>query len=412
MLLASLLKRLISVGSLTVVDGDGESHRFQGTDGPAVTMRLHDRRLHHWLFFDPSLAGGEAYVDGRLSVVDAEIYDLLDLIGRNLETRGHSGIAGWVGWLHWLFRRVRQFNPVDRARANAAHHYDLTGDLYDLFLDSDKQYSCGYFAQPGISLERAQIEKKRLIAAKLLLKPGMTVLDIGSGWGGLALYLAREFDVAVTGLTLSAEQRKASETRARAAGLADRVRFHLRDYREQTGSFDRVVSVGMFEHVGIDHFKRYFSQIHDLLAPDGVALLHTIGRIDGPGITDPWIGRYIFPGGYIPALSEIMPAIEKSRLWTTDIEVLRLHYAETLRHWRRRFQRNRDKAKALYDERFCRLWEYYLAVSEVSFRHLFTTVFQIQLAKRQDAVPPTRDYIHDSLAGAEKAVRRHGTRAA
>jgi cyclopropane-fatty-acyl-phospholipid synthase len=413
MLLARLLDRLISVGSLTVIDADGNPHLFQGTAGPAVTVHLHDRALHYRLFFNPSIEVGEAYMDGRISIVDSDIYGLLELIGVNLEVLGRSGLDGWKGWLYRLLRRVRQFNPVGRSRANVAHHYDLTAALYELFLDSDKQYSCAYYPESGISLERAQQEKKHLIAAKLLLKPGMTVLDIGSGWGGLALYLAKEFGVEVTGLTLSAEQQKAAEARAREQGLADRVRFHLRDYRQQIGTFDRIVSVGMFEHVGIDHYKRYFSQVHDLLKPDGVALLHTIGRSDGPGATDPWIARYIFPGGYIPALSEIMPAIEKNLLWTTDVEVLRLHYAETLRDWRRRFQCNRDKAKVLYDERFCRMWEFYLAVSEVSFRHLATTVFQIQLAKRQDAVPITRDYIHGAdEARADKVVHRHGSRAA
>jgi len=413
MLAARLLDRLISVGSLTVIDAAGNTHLFRGAAGPAVTVRLHDRGLDYRLFFDPSLGFGEGYTDGRISVVDADIYGLVELIGRNLAILGRSGLHGWKAWLYRLLRRVHQFNPVGRARINAARHYDLTGALYDLFLDSDKQYSCAYFTRPGISLESAQAEKKRLIAAKLLLRPGMTVLDIGSGWGGLAIDLAREFGVDVTGLTLSSEQRKAAEARAREQGLADRVRFYLRDYREQTGAFDRIVSVGMFEHVGIDHYKRYFAQVHDLLKPDGIALLHTIGRIDGPGVTDPWIDRYIFPHGYIPALSEVMPAIEKSRLWTTDVEVLRLHYAETLRHWRQRFARNRDKAKALYDERFCRMWEYYLAVSEVSFRHLATTVFQIQLAKRQDAVPLTRDYIYGAgEVGAHKTVRRRGSRAA
>jgi len=413
MLLARLLDHLISVGSLTVIDANGKHHVFEGTAGPAATVRLHDRALHHQLFFNPSRGFGEAYMDGRLSVVAADIYDLMELIGINMEALGRSGLSGWKAGLYQLLRPVRQFNPIERARANAAHHYDLTGALYDLFLDSDKQYSCAYFVQPGIGLERAQAEKKRLIAAKLLLKPGMTVLDIGCGWGGLALYLAREFGVDVTGLTLSSEQQKAAEARAGDQRLSDRVRFHLRDYREQTGAFDRVVSVGMFEHVGIDHYKRYFAQVHDLLNPDGVALLHTIGRSDGPGTTDPWIDRYIFPRGYIPALSEVMPAIEKNRLWTTDIEVLRLHYAETLRHWRQRFARNRDKAKALYDERFCRMWEYYLAISEVSFRHLATTVFQIQLARRQETVPLTRDYIFDAgEAHAHANVRRHGSRAA
>ena len=412
MLASRLLNRLITVGSLRLMDADGKVHRFQGANGPGVFLRLNDRALHHKLFFNTSLAFGEAYVDGRLTVENGDIYAALELFGRNLEAMGQSGINGWMGGVYRLLRWIRQFNPVPRARKNAAHHYNLTETFYDLFLDSDKQYSCAYFERPKIGLDEAQRAKRRLIAAKLLLAPGMKVLDIGCGWGGLALYLAREADVEVTGLTLSEEQLKAARRRAREQGLADRVQFHLRDYREETGRYDRVVSVGMFEHVGIAHYRRYFAQVRDLLTADGVALIHTIGRADGPGFTDPWIDKYIFPGGYIPALSEIAPAIEKAGLWTTDLEVLRLHYAETIRHWRGRFARNRDKARALYDERFCRLWEYYLAVSEVSFRYLATTVFQIQLAKRQDAVPLTRDYLGNKSPRIGDTEHAAGSRAA
>jgi cyclopropane-fatty-acyl-phospholipid synthase len=403
---------LITVGSLRLIDATGKAHLFQGTKGPDAGLRLNDRALHQKLFFNPSLAFGEAYVDGSLVVEDGDIYATLELLARNLEALGQSGINGWMSGVYRVLRWVRQFNPIGRARKNAVHHYNLTESFYDLFLDADKQYSCAYFERPDLGLDEAQRAKQRLIAAKLLLKPGMRVLDIGCGWGGLAMHLAREAGVQVTGLTLSDQQLKAAQRRARDQGLADRVQFHLRDYREETGRFDRIVSVGMFEHVGIAHYRRYFSQVRDLLTPDGVALIHTIGRADGPGFTDPWINKYIFPGGYIPALSEIAPAIEKAGLWTTDLEVLRLHYAETIRHWRRRFARNRDNVRALYDERFCRMWEYYLAVSEVAFRYLATTVFQIQLARRQDAVPLTRGYLAETgprIGGAEHPA---GSRAA
>jgi cyclopropane-fatty-acyl-phospholipid synthase len=417
MLVSHLLNRLIRVGSLTVIDANGNAHLFEGAEepgSPAVTVRLHHKALHHRLFTNPPLALGESYTNGTLTVENADLYDFLDLIGRNMNLSGLSQLNGTTGWINWLLRRVQQWNPAGWSYFNAASHYDLSGDLYDLFLDADKQYSCAYFPIPGSGLDEAQEAKKRHIAAKLLIEPGQKVLDIGSGWGGMAIYLARMTGADVTGLTLSAEQLKVSRRRAREAGLSDRVRFHLRDYREQAGVFDRIVSVGMFEHVGIDHFRTYFSQLRDLLSEDGVALLHTIGRMDGPGATDPWIRKHVFPGGYIPALSEIMPAIEKTGLLTTDIEILRLHYAETLRHWRRRFKDNREKAITLYDERFFRLWEYYLAISEISFRYLASTVFQIQITRSQDAVPLTRDYMTllEKSDGKTKPARAGSSRAA
>ncbi|MGH7044553.1 MAG: class I SAM-dependent methyltransferase, partial [Acetobacteraceae bacterium] len=277
---------------------------------------------------------------------------------------------------------------------NVAHHYDLDGRLYSLFLDRDRQYSCAYFPRGDETLEAAQEAKKRHIAAKLCLdRPDLSVLDIGCGWGGMALTLARDFGAKVLGVTLSVEQLNEARTRAAAAGLADRVRFELLDYRAVTGQFDRIVSVGMFEHVGVDHYRTFFATMANRLAPDGVALLHAIGRNEGPGSTNPWLAKYIFPGGYCPALSETLAASERSGLRLTDIEILRLHYAETLRHWRRRFSANRDTIASLYDERFCRMFEFYLAGSELSFRHDNMMVFQIQLAHRQEAVPLTRAYI-------------------
>ena len=332
-------------------------------------------------------------MEGDLTIESGSLYDFLEFMAQNLAAVGPSHLMRLRERVGYLSRRFMQYNPVALARRHAAHHYDLTGALYELFLDPDRQYSCGYFMDPEEDLKTSQLHKKQHIAAKLLLKSGQKVLDIGSGWGGLAVYLAEVEDVDVTGLTLSHEQHKVAERRARDRGLGEQVRFHLRDYRQEYGEYDRIVSVGMFEHVGVPYYDAYFGAVRDRLKLDGVALVHTIGRADGPGVTNPFIRKYIFPGGYIPALSEVIPAIESVGLYITDVEVLRLHYAETLRAWRAKFLTNRDSAVNLYDERFCRMWEYYLAASEVSFRYLGLVVFQIQLAKRQDAVPLTRDYI-------------------
>lgn len=398
MLLSRLLKRIIRRGALTVIDARGRRHHFAGeggTEHPPVTIRLHDPALHHRLWFNPKLAVGEAYMDGTLTIEQGSLYDFLALAGDNM-TRAEADMVGWTDMAARMLRRLRQFNPAGRARRNVAHHYDLSGTLYDLFLDNDRQYSCAYFPRPDASLEEAQDAKKNHIAAKLLLKPGMRVLDIGCGWGGMALSLARLEDVHVTGITLSEEQLKVARERAQRAGLAHRVEFHLRDYRHQEGRFDRIVSVGMFEHVGVNHYGAFFEKVKSLLPPDGVALLHSIGRADGPGHTNPWIQKYIFPGGYSPALSEVMPAVERTGLYVTDIEILRLHYAETLRRWRERFQRHRDRIRELYDERFCRMWEFYLAGSEIAFRYMGHIVFQMQMSPSVDAVPLTRDYITET----------------
>ncbi len=298
-------------------------------------------------------------------------------------------------------RRVQQFNPAPRARRNVAHHYDLSSKLYDQFLDRDRQYSCGYFVRPDDSLDQAQAQKKALIAQKLLLSPGMRVLDIGCGWGGLALSLARDHGVSVLGVTLSEEQHRIATRRAREAGLEDQVEFRLTDYRHVGETFDRVVSVGMFEHVGVPHYREYFRNVHDRLAPDGVALIHTIGWTGPPHTSSRWVDKYIFPGGYVPSLSEMVAAVEHEDLFTTDIEVWRLHYAETLRHWHDRFMAHIDRVREIYDERFCRMWRYYLVASEMTFRYNKQVVFQVQLAHRRDAVPLTRDYLWDNPAPAE-----------
>ncbi|HET9148860.1 MAG TPA: cyclopropane-fatty-acyl-phospholipid synthase family protein [Alphaproteobacteria bacterium] len=396
MLLARLLERLVRTGSLTLIDAKGGTHRFGDGGRPRVTIRLHDRSLNWRIPLSPSLAVGEAFMDGRLTVEEGTLRDFLEVVSRDYDAVGRSGLARLANRAAHLVRRFQQFNPKFRARRNVAHHYDLTGRLYELFLDSDRQYSCAYFRKPGISLEEAQTAKREHIAAKLLLdRPGLRVLDIGCGWGGLGLHIASRAGADVTGITLSTEQAKVAAERTQALGLEKRARFVLRDYRAETGRYDRIVSVGMFEHVGVPHYRAFFHQMEKCLAPDGVALLHFIGRLDGPGVTDPWIRKYIFPGGYVPALSEVLPVIERAGLIVTDIEVLRLHYAETLRNWHKRFMANRDEIKSLTDERFCRMWEFYLLGCEMAFRHFNQAVFQIQIAKRVDALPITRDYISE-----------------
>jgi cyclopropane-fatty-acyl-phospholipid synthase len=353
------------------------------------------------------VAVGEAYMDGGLIPGEGGIYQTLDVLVINLTANaaGHP-IGRFRAALGQLKRRIDQYNPAHRAQRNVAHHYNLNGRLYSLFLDRDRQYSCAYFPRGDETLEQAQIAKKRHIAAKLCLdRPDLTVLDIGCGWGGLALTLAREYGARVLGITLSTEQLTEARGRAAAEGLGDRVSFELLDYRALDRTFDRVVSVGMFEHVGVGHYREFFDAVARCLNPDGVSLLHAIGRSDGPGFTNPWIAKYIFPGGYCPALSEVIPRVEQSSLVATDIEVLRLHYAETLRHWRRRLIANRDTIASLYDERFCRMFEFYLCGSEIAFRREGHMVFQIQLAHRQTAVPLTRDYItaFESASGRQKS---------
>ncbi len=395
MLLSRLLRNRFRTGRLEIIDARGRRHVFGNDPEPRIVLRFHDRALGHRLFFayDPGL--GEAYMDGRLSIEEGDVYGLLELCAANLATIEGHWLHRCRGALELLVRRLGHFNPASRSRRNVAHHYDLSGRLYELFLDADRQYSCAYFGQPDFSLEEAQEAKKRRLAAKLLLTPGQRVLDIGSGWGGLGLHLARESGARVVGVTLSEEQHRVSRQRAAAAGLGDRVDFQLQDYRSLEGSFDRIVSVGMFEHVGTRHYPAFFAKCRDLLSDDGVALLHTIGRAGGPASTSPWTRKYIFPGGYSPALSEVVPVIERSGLVITDIEVLRLHYAETLRAWRQRLAQNRDEVMELYDKRFLRMWEFYLAASEAMFRYGGHLVFQIQFAKRQDAVPITRAYLDE-----------------
>jgi cyclopropane-fatty-acyl-phospholipid synthase len=390
MALQSFLRKVVREGSLTVRLPGGMSLKLGDGGGPPVTIAITSKRWMARIAADPSLAIGEAYMEGGLVLEQGGIYDFVEIIGRNAKHRPTRRPGPLERW--WLDRRM-QANQRAAARRNVAHHYDLSVDFYRRFLDADMQYSCAYFGRPDASLEEAQLAKKRHLAAKLLLAPGHRVLDIGCGWGGLALTLARETGAAVDGITLSTEQLATAQARAETAGLAARTSFSLTDYRDVAGPYDRIVSVGMFEHVGRPNFQAYFDQVARLLKDDGLAVIHSIGRYEGPSFTQSWIAKYIFPGGYIPAMSEVLACVERADLMVTDIEILRLHYAETLRAWRERFTAQRAEIAEIYDERFCRMWEFYLCVSEIAFRYRGYMVFQLQLAKNVDAVPLTRDYI-------------------
>jgi cyclopropane-fatty-acyl-phospholipid synthase len=392
-LLVRFLKKHVKGGMAKVILPSGRTETVGDRPSPAITVRLADQAALFQLVRDPDLAFGELFMDGRMQVLEGTVYDLLAIATQSVR---NVQVAAWIEGLRRLRNAAWKLfsgNPKAKAKANVAHHYDLDFRLYRTFLDEDFQYSCAYFERPDQSLDEAQLAKKRHIAAKLLVRPGQRVLDIGCGWGGLAIYLARTCKVHVTGVTLSEEQHRVARERVAKAALGDVIDIRLMDYRDVQGTFDRVVSVGMFEHVGKGDYPAFFDKVRDVLPEDGVALLHTIGCGDEPGPTNPWVTKYIFPGGYLPALSDVTPVIEKSDLITTDIETLRLHYAFTLKHWRDRFLARRDEMVKLYDERFCRMWEFFLAASEAAFRFDRTLVFQIQMAKHEDAVPITRDYI-------------------
>jgi cyclopropane-fatty-acyl-phospholipid synthase len=411
-LLRMALERLIRTGNLRLTTAAGPTFTFGDGTGRPVAIRLATRGVERRILIDPELRFGEAYMDGDIIIEQGSIADVLAIVlGQKRDGRPPPWAQPqWL--LRYLYRRLQQFNPRPRARRNVAHHYDLNGQLYALFLDADRQYSCAYFESGDQSLDDAQLAKKRHLAAKLLIAPGQRVLDIGCGWGGLALYLAELCDARVTGITLSREQHAFAQVRASEKELSDKLEFRLLDYRDVSEKFDRIASVGMFEHVGVGFYDTFFRKCYEMLADDGVMLLHSIGRSDGPNVTNPWIAKYIFPGGYIPALSEVLPAIERAGLLVTDTEILRLHYAETLKAWRERFLAHREDVERLYDPRFVRMWEFYLAASEMAFRQQAMMVFQIQLTKQQGIVPMTRDYIIreetrlHSLEGASRAPLR------
>lgn len=403
MSLQSFLRNTVREGDLTLELPGGHVLKLGDGSGPPLKARITSAAWAARIAAKPGLGVGEAYVDGGLVLEQGDIADFIDLIGANAKFKKRKKRGPLARW--WRDRR-REANHRRAARRNVAHHYDLSNELYRRFLDEDMQYSCAYFARPDMTLEEAQLAKKRHIAAKLALQPGQTVLDIGCGWGGMALTLAEETGVEVDGITLSTEQLALAQQRAEAKGLSGRARFSLTDYRDVPGPYDRIVSVGMFEHVGRPNYQAYFDGVARLLKDDGVALIHSIGRPEGPNVTNAWVAKYIFPGGYIPALSEVLPAIERAGLYVTDIEILRLHYAETLKNWRERFAARREEIAGMMDERFCRMWEFYLGISEMAFRHRGHFVFQVQLAKRIDALPVTRDYMGEAERALTSPARR------
>jgi cyclopropane-fatty-acyl-phospholipid synthase len=403
-LLQGVVGRLVRTGNLTVTDPDGTVETFGDGSGALVHVVVKSHQAQRAILLDPTLAVPEAYMNGEIDFVEGDVLEFLRIVYQNM---GPDGIdVAWTKAIEGLriaFRRLQQINTATRSRRNVQHHYDLSREFYRLFLDDDMQYSCAYFERADMTLEEAQLAKKRHLAAKLRLQPGQQVLDIGSGWGGLGLYLAGTFDVNVLGVTLSSEQHTLATDRAHDAGLESHVHFELKDYRDLQERFDRIISVGMFEHVGVNHYRAFFDRCAALLKPDGVMVLHSIGRAGPPTSTNAFIRKHIFPGGYIPALSEVFPHIEKAGLMVTDVEILRLHYAETLKHWRERFLAQRERVVEIYGERFARMWDFYLAGSEAAFRWQDLMVFQLQISLKNDAVPITRDYI----GKCEKALAMH-----
>ncbi len=395
--LSHMMKAFIKKGTLTIIDHQGVSHKFGGVvDGPDVKLQISDPSLYRKLVFNPELHAGEAYMDERLSFIEGStLREFLQLFSINRGNVTSYPIQKAIRSVMMKFRKRQQANPKGKAQQNVAHHYDLGNDFYKLFLDKNMLYSCAYFINDNESLEQAQRNKLRLLAAKLNLKPGQKVLDIGCGWGDLALYIAKMADVEVLGVTLSKEQQALASKRAEDEGLADRVRFELRDYRDVDEQFDRIVSVGMFEHVGVHHYDEFFKKINNLMPDDGVALIHSIGHMSPPGMASSWLRKYIFPGAYSPSLSEVFSVVEQNNLWVTDLEFLRLHYANTLAHWEKRFQENRAEVEEMFDAKFARMWEFYLISAEMMFRTGAQLVFHMQLSRNRDAVPLVRDYTVD-----------------
>lgn len=401
--LSHMMKAFIKRGSLEVIDAAGKRHIFLGTDGPRVVMKLSDKQLYRDLVFKSEIAAAEAYMDGTMTFEEGStLRDFLHLFSINRLSLAAYPLQKFIRKVSMLTRRKQQANKVGQAQQNVAHHYDLGNEFYKLFLDKNMLYSCAYFQNDQQSLEQAQRNKLRLIASKLNLEPGQMVLDIGCGWGDMALYLASMEDVRVLGVTLSTEQQKLATKRAADMGLSDRVDFRLQDYRDLDEQFDRIVSVGMFEHVGVAHYDEFFEKLNQLMPDDGVALIHSIGHMSPPGMASKFMRKYIFPGAYSPALSEVFESVERNSLWCLDLEFLRVHYAETLKHWEQRFQENRPTVEDMYDERFARMWEFYLISAEAMFRTGSQLVFHMQLSRNRDAAPLSRDYMVDYQRRYEK----------
>ena len=399
-----LLQTVIQHGDLTVTYPDGTKTKYGDGTGAAKAFAIKDDATLRALCLTPELGLGEAYMDARVIVENDDLDGLMALLVDNRRTNAMPFWNRISDMYHYVTRDIRLRNTTVSARQNVSHHYDISDKLYALFLDADMQYSCAYFTEPDMSLEDAQVAKKRHIARKLQIEPGMTVLDIGCGWGGMALTLALDFGACVTGVTLSKNQLATAQRRAEEAGLSDRIEFKLLDYRKVDGPFDRVVSVGMLEHVGVPHYAEYFSKVADVMGSDGVALIHTIGRSAPPTRQSAWINKYIFPGGYVPSLSELARPIEDAQLWQLDLEVWRLHYAYTLRHWRDRFEANLETVRKDYDERFVRMWRYYLTVCIMAFEVQPQAVFQFQLGHKRDVVPITRDYLYGPQSAQSRAA--------
>lgn len=404
-LLSGLLRKFVGKGQLTVIAVDGSSHTFGDGNAPRVTVKLHDAKVARELFFNPELAFPEGYMDGRITFEEGGgVLDLLTLFSINRKALGGHPVqralrAGWRS-----VRRWQQQNPLGLAGKNAREHYDLKPEFYALWLDRTMTYSCAYFTNPNNTLEQAQIDKMRHLAAKLQLQPGMTVAEIGCGWGGLACYLAKNYGVKVTGVSPVPEQIQRAKAHAEAEGVSDLVTFLEQDYRELSGQFDRIISVGMMEHVGISYFDVYFRTLKSLMKPGGYGLVHAIGRMSPPGTTAPFIRKHIFPGGYCPAMSEVFAATERAGLWVGDCEILRLHYYWTLKAWRENFARVRPEVVAMFDERFARMWEFYLISCELGFLNGSNMIYQILISAERDDVPVIRDFIVDD----ERAIMARG----
>lgn len=401
--LSHMMKAFIKKGTLEVIDADGKRHVFSGEPGPKVVMKLSDKKLYRDLVFKSEIAAAEGYMDGTMTFEEGStLREFLELFSINRLSLAAYPLQKAIRNITMLTRKKQQANKVGEAQQNVSHHYDLGNEFYKLFLDKNMLYSCAYFQNQNQSLEQAQRNKLRLIASKTNLQPGQRVLDIGCGWGDMALYLASMEDVSVVGVTLSKEQQKLATERAAEMGLSDRVEFRLQDYRKLDEKFDRIVSVGMFEHVGVAHYDEFFAKLNDLMPDDGLALIHSIGHMSPPGMASKFMRKYIFPGAYSPALSEVFTSVEKNSLWCLDLEFLRVHYADTLKHWEKRFQENRDKVEEMYDERFARMWEFYLISAEAMFRTGSQLVFHMQLSRSRDAAPLTRDYTVDVQREYEK----------
>ena len=394
-ILITSLETFIVQGNITVKFVDGNIKQIGQRGRASVVISLLEKDLPKKLILNPELALGEAYTNGTLVIENDDLFGLLKNLALNAKKQQNHWLSKLVKLRQNAFRRFFQRNKISGAKLNVAHHYDLSPELYEMFLDKDLNYSCAYFLSDKNTLVEAQKNKKHHIAKKLMLKPNINVLDIGCGWGGMSLTLAREYEANVLGITLSKEQKLVCEQRALEEGLSHKVKFELMDYREDVGKFDRIVSIGMFEHVGIPNYNRFWREVFQKLSDDGIGLIHTIGRATPPGGTNPWINKYIFPGGYIPAMSEVMGNVEQNDLYVTDVEVLRLHYAKTLKRWYENFRNNEREIKKIYDEKFCRMWKYYLIASEISFRYYQHVVFQFQISKKLESLPLSRKYIYE-----------------